>query len=149
VAPGLLAELRLISAPPDEPARAAVGRTLVLTPTRSAGDGERFELPAPNNYSTGIHAMLSNVFGPVHSWEADAPGVGTVRIGTTVPRSVHIIGEGVACSLRFVADPYGLFARATQAGASAVVTAVASVAAAASAELRRQDEDAYNDANDD
>jgi hypothetical protein len=85
----------------------------------------------------------------VHSWEADAPGVGTVRIGTTVPRSVHIIGEGVACSLRFVADPYGLFARATQAGAAAVVTAVASVAAAASAELRRRDDEAYDDANED
>jgi hypothetical protein len=149
VAPGLLAELRLISAPPDEPARAAVGRTLILTYNAPAGDGERYPLSAPSNNSTGIYATLSHVFGRVHSWEADAPGVGTVRIGTTVPRAVHIIGEGVACSLRFVADPYGLFARATQAGAAAVVTAVASVAAAASAELRRRDEDAYDDANDD
>jgi hypothetical protein len=139
VAPGLLAELRLVAAPLDEPVRAAFGRTLSVSPTAlpPSADADHALLPAPEG-TTGLHAAFSRIFGPVHAWEAQAVGIGTVRIGTTVPRTLHLLGEGVACTLRFVADPYGLAARA---GQPSVETTVAGVAAAAAAAIRHRNDD--------
>lgn len=151
LSPGLLAAITVVAAPGSTTARAALGQHFRFGAfaDRTAGWIDSELQPATGNGS--YHISRSPIFGPVNAWEAHAPGVGIVRIGITVPVSVHLVGEGISCAVRFVSDPYGLATRSTAeegtghgplgVAVSAVASAAALGVAAAEEEARRLRED--------
>lgn len=118
---GLVAEMTFRAAPPGSGLRAAFERRVLNGPKvaqRLLGGGWRtveleFEPVGRANQSYGDSPArrasqslaLSDLFAPVYTGLVSSGH----SVGVSLPAGLHLVGEGVACTIRFRADPYGLW----------------------------------------
>lgn len=115
ITPGLLAELTLCSAPEQSRVQAGLGQ-MVDFEHRGGGEmlpsGWSFQrMDGPKSSGSPCSFSVSPLFSTVPTLEAKTHSVGTIPIGVKAPMSLHLLGEGVSCTVRFVPDPYGMAAR--------------------------------------
>jgi hypothetical protein len=124
VAPGLIAELTFAAAPAGIVCRVAFERSVLLARGAERTQGwEWTTLTAGAAKTEALNALLSPLFGPVFGWESTSGH----RVGLTMPSGLRVVGNGMSCAIRFVADPYGLAAAGPRQGTEAL-GAVAAVA---------------------
>lgn len=112
LSPGLLAELTIVAAPESAEVRAGIGQQFVCGLEVAGRPGWRaWSLSSDPHIHDGCTISFSPMFGPVHAWEARTDSLGKITIGATTPLALHLVGEGLSCTVRFVADPYGVTTR--------------------------------------
>ncbi len=137
IAPGLLAELRVLKGPKQAP-RAAFGREVECGSEVTQRNGWTYAGFGVTGKAV-VKLALSPVFAPLLAWEAHAPSIGAVQIGVSLPVALRLVGEGIVCDVRFVSDPYGVVSgRVGDSGRGQAV--VAGVAAAEAGARRRASE---------
>ena len=131
---GLLAELTLCRAPDQPRVRAGLGQTFDFDDrnglrTKHGWTFQRVDAVDSTGATRGF--VSSRLFDSVRSLEAHTPDGRTIQIGVKVPRTLHLLGEGVSCTVRFLPDPYGLSARPRREGARSALASVYAGAGAA------------------
>lgn len=112
IRPGIFAEINTEEAPTGLH-RAGFVRTCTLG-AKDPWAGEQWDLKCPNSHSSPatLNVRASPCFAPVHTFAGHSQG-SPLALGVVAPVELRLIGEGVAATVRFLAEPYDLAAGAS------------------------------------
>ncbi len=110
IQPGLFAEITTVEAPRVSPVRAAFGRAFGVGDAHRPASTARWSTWTlrPSRSGRGLELHASPFHVPVATYAGHVQSTGAMELGVVVPAELHLVGEGVAATVRFRAEPYGL-----------------------------------------